>query len=386
MRLTLINGFFLPLPPLSGGATEKSWYHLGREFAARGHEVVSYSRTWRTFPEREVIGGVQHVRLRGYDHDHRRWVNLWNDLRWSWRVYCNIPRADIVVCHAVTLPLWLGRLLPSAGRVVVMPGRIPKGQFRHYRALARILAPSSPVRDLIVRENAACAPLIRVTGYPLDWSLLSQRQPALPLLPPRREGEVTIGFVGRLHKEKGLTLLARAARVLASKTGLPPWRLLLCGPSDIERGGSGGAYRSEILRLLGEALPGDRFHLLDPQFNDRTLAGIYQRMDVFCYPSLAEQGETFGVAITEAMAAGVPPVVSDLACFRDFLRPGENGLSFDHRAPDAAERLAGALETLLRDADERRRLATQAQADARRYDYPVFAEDLLADFATLAGG
>lgn len=386
MRITLINGFFLPLPPLSGGATEKSWFRLGREFAARGHEVFSFSRQWRTFPDREVIDGVQHIRLRGYDHDHRRWRNLLNDLRWSWRVYRNIPRADIVVCHAVTLPLWLGRLLPSAGRVVVMPGRIPKGQYRHYRGLSRILAPSSPVRDHVVRENPALAPLIHVTGYPLDWQTLAQPQPITTLLPARREGEVTVGYIGRLHREKGLSLLAQATQLLAQRPGLPPWRLILCGPSDIERGGSGGAYRSELLRQLGQSLPGERFHILDPQFNDRTLAGIYQRMDVFCYPSLAERGETFGVAVAEAMAAGVPAIVSDLACFRDFVRPDENALNFDHRAPDAADRLAAALERLIRDAGERRRIGTQAQADARRFDFPVFAESLLADFATLARG
>lgn len=386
MRITLINGFFLPLPPLSGGATEKSWFRLGREFAARGHEVFSFSRQWRTFPDREVIDGVQHIRLRGYDHSHRRGRNLLCDLLWSWRVYRNIPQADIVVCHAVTLPLWLGRLLPSAGRVVVMPGRIPKGQYRHYRGLSRILAPSSPVRDHIVQENPALAPLIRITGYPLDWQTLAQPQPATTLLPARREGEVTVGYIGRLHREKGLSLLAQAAQLLALRPGMPPWRMILCGPSDIERGGSGGAYRSELLRQLGQALPGDRFHVLDPQFNDRTLAGIYQRMDVFCYPSLAEQGETFGVAVAEAMAAGLPTVVSDLACFRDFVRPGENALSFDHRAPDAASKLAAALERLIRDAGERRRIGTQAQAEARRFDFPVFAERLLADFATLARG
>lgn len=386
MRITLINGFFLPLPPISGGATEKSWFRLGREFAARGHEVNSFSRQWRSFPDREVIDGVHHIRLRGSDHSHRRSLNLLKDLLWSWRVYRQIPRADIVVCHAVTLPLWLGRMLPSAGRVVVMPGRIPKGQFRRYRGLARILAPSSPVRDHIVRENPACAPLIRVTGYPLDWRTLSQPQPALPILPARRGSEVTVGFIGRLHREKGLSLLTEAAQHLAGVPDLPPWKLILCGPSDVERGGSGGAYRSELLRKLGQSLNGDRFHVLDPQFNDRTLAGIYQRMDVFCYPSIAEQGETFGVAVTEAMAAGVAPVVSDLACFRDFIRPGENGLVFDHRAPDAAAQLAAALERLIRDAGERRRIAAQAQTDARRYDFPVFAEELLADFEMLARG
>ena len=51
MRITIVNGFFLPVPPISGGSTEKSWYNLAREFVARGHSVTMVSRRWSGFPE-----------------------------------------------------------------------------------------------------------------------------------------------------------------------------------------------------------------------------------------------------------------------------------------------------------------------------------------------
>lgn len=385
MRITIVNGFFLPVPPLSGGSTEKTWFQLGREFAARGHRVVSFSRTWRGLPDRETIDGVEHIRLPGQDHQSQLWKNLLRDFAWSWRVFRQLPPADIVVCNAVALPMWLGRWKPAAGRVVVMCGRMPKGQYRRYRALARVLAPSGLVRARVAAENPALAPAIRVTGYPINHALLATPQ-AEPLFLPKRSSpdEVTLGFVGRINQEKGLLLLAEALKLLAARPGLPPWRVVLCGPADVARGGSGADFRNRLLHRLGQALSPTRFHLLDPQFNDRVLAGIYQRLDVFCYPSLAAEGETFGVAVVEAMAAGAVPVVSDLACFRDFIRHGENGFVFDHAAPDAPTRLADALEPAVRDAARRRALAATAQADARRYDFPVFAESLLADFATLA--
>jgi len=387
MRISIVNGFFLPVPPLSGGSTEKSWFYLGREFAARGHAVLSLSRQWRSLPIEEAIDGVQHYRLPGYEHQRQLWRNLLCDLVWSWRVYRCLPDADIVVCNAVTLPMWLGRFKPSAGRVVVMTGRMPKGQYRRYRRLSRVLAPSSLVRERVVAENASLADAIRITGYPINWSQLSVPQPVPTFLPPRAStDEVTIGFVGRIHTEKGLVMLGEALKTLAAHTDLPPWRLILCGPSDVARGGSGGEFRGKLLRLFGESTASTRFHILDPQFNERVLAAVYQRFDVFCYPSLAEQGETFGVAVAEAMAAGAVPVVSDLACFRDFVRDGENGLVFDHRAADAPVHLANALARLVRAADLRRRLAEQARLDVRRYDFPVFADMLLADFATLPGG
>ena len=65
MRITIVNGFFLPVPPISGGSTEKSWYNLAREFVTRGHEVTMFSRRWRGFPKKETSEGIRHVRLPG---------------------------------------------------------------------------------------------------------------------------------------------------------------------------------------------------------------------------------------------------------------------------------------------------------------------------------
>jgi len=216
--------------------------------------------------------------------------------------------------------------------------------------------------------------------------LLNQETGKAPLrLPEIAPEELTIGFVGRIHTEKGLVLLAEALRIVGQISRLPPWRVLLCGPSDIARGGSGVVFRNQLLQQLSAALPAARFNLLDPQFNAGTLAGVYRRISIFCYPSTAEQGETFGVAVAEAMAAGAVPVVSQLVCFTDFVHHEKNGLVFDHTAPDAAAQLAAALVRLLGDAALRQRLATAARNDVRRYDYATYAESLLADFAQLTG-
>lgn len=386
MRITIVSGFFLPMPPVSGGATEKSWYNLAREFATQGHAVTLISRRWRNLPNEENNEGIRHLRLPGWDHRSSLFLNLLFDFLWSWRVFFRLPDADIVVVNAVALPVWLGRLKPRAGRVVIMTGRMPKGQYRRYRQIARVLAASSYVRDRVLAENPGLTPVSHIWGYPIDWRLLTQPSVMMPTgLPKVRAEEVMLGYVGRIHQEKGLLLLADALQLLHQKPGLPPWRLLLCGPADVARGGSGVVFRDQLLHRLSKAMPADRFHVLDPQFNERSLAGVYHRIDVFCYPSLAAQGETFGVAVAEAMAAGAVPVVSNLACFTDFVRDSENGLIFDHAAPDAAEQFATALEKLLRDAPRRAQLAAAARQDVQRYDYAVYAAALLADFAQLTG-
>jgi glycosyltransferase involved in cell wall biosynthesis len=121
-----------------------------------------------------------------------------------------------------------------------------------------------------------------------------------------------------------------------------------------------------------------------PEFDPAKLALHYGALDIFCYPSLAEQGETFGVAVAEAMAAGGAPVVSGLACFNELVRNGDTGLVFAHTAPDAAQRLADTLGRLLLDGALRRDLAARAQAHARRYDFPASAATILTLLRPLA--
>jgi glycosyltransferase involved in cell wall biosynthesis len=157
----------------------------------------------------------------------------------------------------------------------------------------------------------------------------------------------------------------------------------LCGPVDIARGGSGPDYAAELLKALGAALPSKNFALLPPAFETAALDSFYQKIDIFCYPSVAVNGETFGVAVAEAMAAGAVPVVSALPCFSDFVRDGRNGRVFEHAEPDAPERLAVILGELVRDTRLRLSMAKNAQSDVRLYDFPKFAARLLEDFSSL---
>ena len=46
MRISIVSGFFLPVPAVSGGATEKTWHGLAKDFAAQGHSVTLVSRRW----------------------------------------------------------------------------------------------------------------------------------------------------------------------------------------------------------------------------------------------------------------------------------------------------------------------------------------------------
>ena len=53
MRITILQGAFLPVPALRGGAIEKAWESLGQEFSRNGHEVTHVSRLCDGLPESE---------------------------------------------------------------------------------------------------------------------------------------------------------------------------------------------------------------------------------------------------------------------------------------------------------------------------------------------
>jgi len=156
------------------------------------------------------------------------------------------------------------------------------------------------------------------------------------------------------------------------------------GPSSVGDGGGGDAWAA-ALRRDAEAAAGPRVEWRGPEFDPGSLARAYGAIDVFCYPSLAQRGETFGVAVAEAMAAKCAVVVSRLGCFRDLVTDGETGLVFDHASADAERLLAGKLALLVSDARLRADLAARGQRHAARFDFPAVAENLLNDFMLLTG-
>ena len=374
LRITIVTSFFLPVPAVRGGASEKAWHGLAKVFASEGHSVTIVSRSWPGFAADETLSGVRQIRVPGFDHSRHLPINLLLDLIWGIRVFRALPLGDVVICNSVTLPVWLHFLKPLAGRVSIMMGRAPKGQVAFYRGVSRIYAPSTFIAGQITPEWASAR--TRVIGYPIDWQLHARS--ASQSGPP-----FTIGFVGRLHPEKGVAVLVRAACLLAGRAGLPQWQLKIVGPAAVAEGGGGEGWVA-ALRMEAEAT-GARIEWLGSEFDSDRLARLYGSFDIFCYPSLAEKGETFGVAVAEAMAARCAVVVSALGCFSDLVADGRTGLVFDHVAADPARSLADCIGRLVEDEELRKDLAGRGQLHARRFDYSEVSRRILEDLALLTG-
>jgi phosphatidylinositol alpha-mannosyltransferase len=194
---------------------------------------------------------------------------------------------------------------------------------------------------------------------------VSRYATAEPLPGYPRDGG-TIGFLGRYDEpRKGLPLLLAAVERLAPAH--PRLRLLVAGRGDGE----------ELLAGLPPALAG-RVDLLG-QVSEDDKARMLRSVDIYCAPNTG--GESFGIILLEAMAAGTAIVASDLEAFRRVLDDGEAGVLF--RTGDAAD-LAGALERLLGDPDHRRELAGAGARQVRLYDWPVVVAQVIRVYETVA--
>ncbi|HEX6498270.1 MAG TPA: glycosyltransferase family 4 protein [Micromonosporaceae bacterium] len=173
-----------------------------------------------------------------------------------------------------------------------------------------------------------------------------------------------VGFLGRYTEpRKGFPVLLDAfVRLAADRPGL---RLLVAGPGDpadvLDDVPAHTARRITFLGLVSET---DKARML-------------RSVDVYVAPNTG--GESFGMILTEAMAAGTPIVASDLDAFRRVLDGGRAAALVPVGDPVA---LARTLAELLDDPARRSALARRASQVVAAYDWTVVAQRVLEVYRT----
>lgn len=373
MKITILQGAFLPVPPLLGGAVEKVWYRMARQFAEMGHEVTHLTRAFKDLPMEETVHGVHYLRFPGYSATNHTLLLKWRDLLYTRRALRRAPAADILVTHTFWAPLFYSKT-SGKGLCYVHAARYPKGQMRYYHKAARLQTVSTPVASAIAEEigGVRAREQISVIPYPVQlpprYRNFAERPPA---------DRIRLLYVGRIHPEKGIHLILEAlARLIPAEQAR--LSLSVVGPTRPEEGGGGAAYQ----RALEEqsAKRSVQVEFTGSIYDAAELNEVYQGADLFLYPSLADRGETFGLAVLEAMANGLPVLVSAIPCFRDFVEPGINGEIFNHLAPDPAAELASSLQFLLQNPGLLGKLSRGARKTAEDYTEEKIARRYLQDF------
>lgn len=170
---------------------------------------------------------------------------------------------------------------------------------------------------------------------------------------------LNIGFIGRFSEpRKGLEVLLRALPNVARV--IPNFRLMIAGPGE----------GLEVMQSVNPELR-NRLVFLG-RINDEEKAEFFKSIDVYVAPNTG--GESFGIILAEAMAAGAPILASDIPAFRYLLEEGQHGLLFEN---ENSEELATKLIEMLRNSQLRERLQQSGQVRAKRFDWSVVGEEIM---------
>ena len=182
--------------------------------------------------------------------------------------------------------------------------------------------------------------------------------------------------VGGIEPRKGSLELIEAMAILQHRhRGAPPVLAVIGGQSFQDYSG----YRDAVLGRAAELhVEVGRDLVLLGTVPDSEMPAWYHAADAFVFPSVKEG---WGLAVLEALAAGLPVIATDIPVFREFLTPGVDALLVN---PGDAGALAGAMERTLTDGRLRGLLAAAGPETARRFTWDACADQHIRIYQELA--
>ncbi|MFC1918895.1 glycosyltransferase [Chloroflexota bacterium] len=342
MKILQVTNLFAPI---HGGSAEVP-YQLSRELARRGHELTIYTSDFRM--SREYLDHLTEARI----HAFKTRLNLAglqitpaivkkakDDVRHSDIIHLhNFRTFQNIIVHRYARRYSIPYVLQTHGSLTTF---FQKGWLKRIFDMvwgSQILQNAARVVAVTRTEAEQC----RSMGINDDKISIIPHGIALPEyenLPPKGQfrkkynlydNQKVVLYLGRLHKTKGLDLLARAfARMLDN---IKDVRLVITGPDD--------GYLRTLARLVKELKIEDHVLFTGPLY-ERDKLGAYVDADVHVLPS---KYEIFGITVLEALACGTPVIVTDRCGVADII-DRQAGLV----VPCDKDRLCDALIQLLGD-------------------------------------
>lgn len=367
MKIALVSPYDFVYP---GGVTNHI-LPLRDEFVRRGHTVRIIAPSSRpaseiTDPDVLPIGRPYPIPANGSI------ARITLSLRLSNKVKAVLERENFDVVHLheplmLTLPLTVLRL-SRAVNVGTFHGYADRNLAyfygrrmlkRWFRRLDGKIAVSRPARDFVSWYFPG---YYNIIPNGIDVARYGAR---VAPMAEYRDGKVNILFLGRLEQRKGLKYLIRAFATIKRQT--PDSRLIVIGT---------GPLLAEYRRAV------EASGLQDVVFtgfvSEEDKVRLLHTADVYVAP--ATGGESFGIVLLEAMAAGAPIVASDIPGFASVLTDGQEGLLVP---PKNEAALASAIIRLLADPGERQRMGTLGRLTAQEYGWEQVSARVLAYYQRL---
>ncbi|MHB8512495.1 MAG: glycosyltransferase family 4 protein [Actinomycetota bacterium] len=255
-----------------------------------------------------------------------------------------VPSASMLATIAAKVPVVATFHTASESSRAARVARVP------LRALTRKIVVKIAVSDAARKtaERTIDGPF-RIVPNGID---LSQFQHVLPF-DPRTQ---TVLFYGRLEKRKGARVLCESFASL--KQLQPDAKLIIVGD---------GPDRKHCEQSIPESLRGDVSFL--GQISDEAKAAVIGQASVVALPALG--GESFGIVLLEAMAAGRPVVATNIPGYAAVARDGIEALLVTPNDPDG---LAAAMSKLMDDPSLARSLVAGGFERAREFDWDHVVE------------
>jgi glycosyltransferase involved in cell wall biosynthesis len=362
---------------LGQGGAETQAHRLAAELIARGHEVEIISTRPAGTPKQALVGTVPVTRL--FSFGNRRAIWRLGPYSYTTLLYRELVRRrgahDVVHAHQAFHPAFAAVLARRRGGAPVLVKVATAGEFGDLRQMREggpsfpifsrrmlreiiggadaLVAISGAIADELAEEGAASERVVRIpNGVPV---------PPLPSQERRREARASLGlgdepvalYVGRSGRQKGADLLAAAWPDVVAQ--LPRARLIMLGE---------GVTAPPPILTPGRVLDVPRY---------------LEAADLFVLPS---RGEGLSNAVLEAMAHGVPCLVSDLPANRDLVEPGVTGLVV---ASDNRQALARSLVDALQGVEQLAPLAARARRQVEeRFAFDVVVAQYEALYQRLA--
>ncbi len=353
MRILIINWRDIR-DPEAGGAE----VHLQETFSrivASGHQVTLLCSRYPGASENDCLDGIEIIRFGG------KWTfNL--AVPWFYRRHLAHRSFDVVIEDINKIPFLLPWFVKDIPVMVLLHHLFGTTFYRQinplpatYLYLMERLIPwvyrrcpfevvSASCRDELVGMGVP-AGRISVVHNGLDAAIIDA-----PATPEGKEAGLIV-YLGRLKKYKNVDHLIQAMAIVRDE--VPGARLVVAGTGD----------RRPALEALTRALDLEEAVEFAGYVSEPEKISLLTRAEVAANPS---SKEGWGISVIEANARGTPVVATRVAGLRDAVVDGETGLLTplgDRKA------MARALIGLLREPEERERLARNARERSRRYTW-----------------